>query len=192
MKRVNAMPAATIIAITIVNAHAGADIVVQTFENDKQGWKSAVGEYTTIDFTDLEANQFVGDHYAEHGVDILGFGAHWNGFLNDGHGIWNWYGIEVEFDEPQQWIAVDHPGSLKVHIGFVDGPTHFGEPLNIGGTGNHLGIVTSEPFDKVIFDMPVGFAEEVLIDDLHYGIPAPGALGLLGLTALLGPGRRRR
>jgi hypothetical protein len=57
-----------------------------------------------------------------------------------------------------------------------------------GGVGNFLGLVSSDLFDAAVLIDPQDEAE---IDDLHFGVPAPGAIWLLGLAALR-PARQRR
>ena len=58
-----------------------------------------------------------------------------------------------------------------------------------GGTGFFAGLVSTQPFDAVIISDPTD--SFVSIDDLHFGVPAPPTLALLGLGAL-GAARRRR
>ena len=180
-------------ATLLASAQAPADVVVQTFENDKKGWKENVGDFSTIDFTDLEDQTPVFEQYADQGITFGGgvTAIEWPGFLNDGHGIWAFDLIDIKFDRPEKWwVAIDHPGAVAVTlISDADEEIIYqSEFLNLGGLGNHLGIVSDTEFDRITF----ATTEHMMIDDFHWGIPAPGALGLLAVAGLLGPPRRRR
>ena len=92
------------------------------------------------------------------------------------------------FDTPQAWIGVDFPGDLQIDL-FSKGRLIHTSVFIAGGIGNFGGIVSSKLFDPAFLIDPVDGA--VFIDDVHFGVPAPGALWLLGVAALF-PRRRGR
>jgi hypothetical protein len=175
-------------------ASAPARGEVLEFTDDSE-WQAAVGDFTTIDFTEHPPGTIVTDQYEELGIlftegnDVI---LDSSVFLNDGFGLWGpaFDDVTVEFDAPRHWIAIDFPGAAVIQL-YLDGELFF-ESRIFGGSGEGFfgGLVSSEPFDSAfIFDPTLN---GVAIDDLHFGppIPAPGALALLGL-ALLAPRQRR-
>ncbi len=158
---------------------------------DKEEWIAAVGRFTTIDFTGFPDGTFITDQYADLGIlftdgndnIFLNDGA----FPNDGAGLDGNGDISVAFDTPQAWIGVDFPGFLTIEL-YTEGRLFFTSNLWGGGVGNFLGLISSELFDAAVLIDPL---DQAAIDDLHFGVPAPSALWLLAVAALL-PRRRRR
>ncbi|MCH7721511.1 MAG: hypothetical protein IH988_11100 [Planctomycetes bacterium] len=160
---------------------------------DPLEWQAAVGMFVTVDFTGFPPGTFITDQYADLGIlftdgnDSIHFTP---SFPNDGVGLDGNGNISVVFDTPQAWIGVDYPGFLSIEL-YSEGRLFFASNLYGGGVGNFLGLVSSELFDAaVLVESAPGF--EAAIDDLHFGVPAPGALWLLGLSALRARRRRRR
>jgi hypothetical protein len=170
-----------------------ADIVEY---RDKGEWEAAAGSWSTADFTGFPMGTPIDEQYAYlgvHFVDGYDFVVLGNGFINDGAGLDGNELVDLVFDAPMYWIAVDFPGTLTIDLydlyyegEFFYQSSYFGP----GGLGNFGGLVSTEPFDRaVIWD----FDEQVNLDDLHFGppIPAPSAMALIG-AALLGIRCRRR
>ncbi|MCH8151501.1 MAG: hypothetical protein IH830_03905 [Planctomycetes bacterium] len=159
---------------------------------DKDEWIAAVGDFTTIDFTGFAQGTFITDQYADLGIvftdgnDSINFSP--TAFPNDAWGLDGNGDISVSFDAPQAWIGVDFPGDLQIDL-FSEGRLIHTSVFIAGGIGNFGGLISSELFDAAVLIDPIGVEAE--IDDLHFGVPAPGALWLLGLAALF-PRRRRR
>ncbi|MCH8153145.1 MAG: hypothetical protein IH830_12340 [Planctomycetes bacterium] len=160
---------------------------------DREEWFSLVGPVITLDFTGFAPGTFITDQYADLGVlftdgnDSI-FPSE-PAFPNDGWGLDGNGNISVAFDSPQAWIGLDFPGFLSIEL-YSEGRLFFTSNLSGGaGVGNFLGLISSQLFDAaVVVEGAPGFEAE--IDDLHFGVPAPGALWLLGLSALR-PRRRR-
>ena len=94
--------------------------------------------------------------------------------------------IHLSFSEPQRWIAADYPGFVRFELFLLGQPIYSGN-FPGGGLGFFAGLLSSQPFDEVvILDWVI---DQVTLDDLHFGVPAPGAWALLILGGL---GRRRR
>ena len=106
--------------------------------------------------------------------------------------VWESGGIRIHFDEPQSWIAVHHGGTALFKLynnGELIGTSGF-DP--VGGIDSFLGVWSTIPFDEVFITTQPIFGPHVGIDDLHWGgVPAPGALGLLGIAGLCSRSRRR-
>jgi hypothetical protein len=167
---------------------------------NRQAWENAVGDYTTIDFTGLENGEPLSNQYADLGVLFSSAGSlfAFNSciFVNDcwgmrgegGGGAW------VHFDEPMNWIAADHPGSLSFALYFDDELIIEIGAFGGSGTGHFAGLVSEKPFNKArLFRAPPAL-DFVYIDDLHFGaiaVPAPGALGVLAVALLVHRRRRR-
>ena len=165
--------------------------------HDRDAWIAAAGEFTTIGFTEVPNGTFLSNHYAGLGVvfsdgnDITRCCGHFETWPNDGAGLDGNGNIRLAFSEPQAWIAADFPGRLRIDI-FRDGLLiHSSSQFGHGGVGNFGGLISSEPFDAAVLkDVPANFEAE--IDDLHFGVPAPGVLWVLAIAAISrGHGRRR-
>ncbi|MCH8150741.1 MAG: hypothetical protein IH830_00025 [Planctomycetes bacterium] len=162
---------------------------------DKAEWISAVGRFTTIDFTGFPDGTFITDQYADLGIlftdgnDNIFLSD--NAFPNDGAGLFGggFTPIAVSFDTPQAWIAVDFPGAVQFEL-FREGELIYTSSLfGGGGVGFFAGLVSSELFDAAVILDPDD--QSVFIDDLHFGVPAPGAIALLALASLFSTRRRR-
>ena len=95
----------------------------------------------------------------------------------------------VEFTDLQAWIGVDFPGSLRIELFSNDQLIYTSSEFLHAGVGFFAGLRSDQLVGAArIFD-PLG---GVAIDDLHFGVPAPGPLALFGLSALLHRGGRRR
>ena len=168
------------------SAHAG----VQEF-TDKDEWIDAVGEFTTIGFTGFEIGTFITDQYADLGIlftdgsDSVQFSP--TGFPNDEWGLDGNGDIAVAFDTPQLWIGADFPGILRIEL-YRDGRLFYVSKDYGVGIGQFVGLLSTKPFDAALLIDAAGEAE---IDDLHFGVPAPGTLPLLALGALWTRRRRR-
>jgi hypothetical protein len=169
---------------------------VTEYENGA-AWYAAVGEVTTIDFTDQPAGSIITDQYASLGVhftdgnDIAFAGP--SIFPNDAMGLRGHIvqpsGIHVTFNTPKRWLAVEFPGLVDIQL-FRNGEMfHESVNLGVGGIGNFAGLVSTIGFDEAYLSDSDGF---VFIDDLHFGVPGPGALPLLALAGAIGMKRRRR
>jgi MprA protease rhombosortase-interaction domain-containing protein len=180
--------------IAIVAGLAGPVQAEVTAYEDRDEWEAVVGDFTTIDFTGFPDFTIITDQYADLGI-LFTDGSDWirlYGDYPDGAGLEGGLGddIEISFDAPMHWIAVDFVGFAQFEL-FRDG-----ELIYTSYVFNHIpstfaGLFSTEPFDAVVLDDPTaGF---ITIDNLHFGppIPAPGAGALLfiGLTAF---GHRRR
>ena len=173
-----------------------ADVVKYT---SKAEWQSLAASFATITFTEIPfpPTAFITTQYADLGVTFTdGNDSLHNStsLINDGfglHGNLPGNSITMQFAQPISAFAIDHPGTegFKLYLGseFV-----FDTGLMGGsGTGKFSGVISTQPFDKVVVQDPVGLA--TLIDDLHFGppIPAPGALAFLAIAAL-NPRKRQR
>jgi hypothetical protein len=150
---------------------------------DRAEWEAAVGKLTTIDFTGFDEGTFITDQYADLGIifsdgndSIYASSA----FVNDGWGLDGNGDIVLAFDQPQAWIGFDYPGFLEVEL-YSDGELFFESDSFGGGVGNFLGLLSTEPFDAAVL---IDFIGEAAIDDLHFGVPAPGSICLLSLAAI--------
>ena len=165
--------------------------VVEFFE--KSAWVEAVGSFETIPFTGFPDGTFITDQYADLGIlftdgnDSIAFAG---SFINDGVGLDGNGDISVAFDTPQAWIGVDFPGLLSIEL-FSGGRLFYTSSIaGGGGTGFFFGLISSDLFNAAVVAEPAP-GLEAEIDDLHFGVPAPGAIWLLALAGLL-PRRRRR
>ncbi len=180
--------------VSCVAAHAPASVVEYT---DFGAWSTAVGAFTTLDFTDLSHSEPVDQQYAALGVTFGETAVGWHNeqtFPLDGHGIRNYpigasLPIEITFAAPMTEVGVDggigglyglllYSGEELVHIGFAN----LGAPF--------LGVSSTQPFDRV---RVIGELGPTRVDNLYFGqpIPAPGAAVLLLSLAWRGSRRRR-
>jgi len=160
---------------------------------DRAEWETAVGVLTTIDFSGWPEFTVITDQYQDLGVlfsdgnDTILFS---NAFQNDGVGLGGTVDdIELSFDAPQLWIAVDFPGLVQFEL------FHNGELIYVSTPiddvpGNFAGLLSTEPFDVALISDPSDDA--VFIDDLHFGVPAPPTLAVLAFGAVVTCRRRRR
>jgi hypothetical protein len=185
--RIVAACVATVVMVWVgVSVHA--EVIVF---GDRAEWEAAVGPVTTLDFTGFPDGTFITDQYSELGAtftdgdDSIRFNPT---FKNDSWGLDGNGDISVTFDTPQLWVAVDFPGYIAFRL-FFQGEMIHQSVHGSGGNGWFIGLVSDEPFDALVLIDPLA-GGEAAIDDLHYGVPAPATLVLLGLAALA-PRRRR-
>jgi hypothetical protein len=178
------------VALILVLLSAPARAGVQEF-TDKDEWIDAVGEFTTIDFTGFPEGTFITDQYADLGVLFTDGNdtIQESGVFMDGHGLRGSGIITLAFDLPQAYIGVDYPGAMKIEL-FNEGRLIYtSSDFGGGGMGHFAGLLSTSLFDgAVLSDWVDG---TVFIDDLHFGVPAPGSLALLALGALCTRRRRR-
>ena len=167
-----------------------ADVLV--FEEPAPWW-SAVGSTQTITFTELPWGTVVTDQYqSTHGIGftdgmdlVVGCTV---GCLDES--LLNGVGdIEVEFDLPRSWIAVDYQGLMTLEL-YADDEMIFTSGFQFWHSdyGLFAGVVSSMPFDQVrLFDFVDGSA---YIDKLHFGGPdcTAGGTGGVADTAVTCPG----
>jgi len=171
--------------ILIVSA-ASAEFVEFT---EKDEWIDAVGDFTTIDFTGFEDNTPIVDQYADLGVTFPGFdvisGETFFLFPNDGWGLQGFDEINVELDQPINYIAMESPGKFAFELYVNDELIHTTQEFGFGSTGPAIfgGLKSDRPFDRLRIIDPNDPA--VSLDDLFFGPPIP-APGVLGLFALMG------
>ncbi len=180
---------AALTCASVLPAHAGV-----TEFTDRAEWEAAVGAFSTIDFTQFPQGTIITDQYQDLGVlftdgnDSIFFS---NAFQNDGVGLTGraFDDIELSFDAPQLWIAVNYPGIVQFEL------FHNGEPVYTSTVfsdilGNFAGLLSTQPFDVALISDPSDDA--VFIDDLHFGVPAPPTLAVLAFGAVVTCRRRRR
>jgi hypothetical protein len=158
---------------------------------DRDEWFAAVGEFTTIDFTGFPDGTLITEQFASSGVhftDSNDTSLVWDSFLNDGFGLEGNPSMRILFDTPQANIAVDFLWHVELNL-FSQGILLHSSLFLGGGLGHFGGVISDELFDEVLITDP-GFGG-AFIDDLHFGVPAPGALALLGLSTFA-PQRRRQ
>ncbi len=163
---------------------------------DKEEWIAAVGRFTTIDFTGFPDGTFITDQYADLGILFTGGGENIflndNAFPNDGAGLNSGFftDIVMEFDTPQLWIGSDFAGTVQFELFSAGELIYTSTVFGGGGVGFFAGLVSSKPFDRAIILDPKGGSAN--IDDLFFGVPAPGTLALLALGGLFSNRRRRQ
>jgi hypothetical protein len=179
-------------ATLIASGAASADVA--QFQNDKEGWVDAVGEFTTIDFTGFPEFTWITDQYAHlgaHFVDGADQIQHYEeGYPEDGWGIDGNAEVRITFDEHIHAIAVDFPGTLTFQL-YDDGVLIFTSDW-FGGTnpGHFGGVISDDGFDEVRITDPIG--GNVNIDDIHFGPPIPAPGSIVGVAALALLARRRQ
>jgi len=189
-------PHVLFISGTVLVIGAGSARAVVTEFTDSESWQVAVGQFTTITFAEFPEGGAVTNQYASLGINFPDGNDFFDSFNNnylDGFGLSSQppFGpIHFVFDTPQLWIAADFIGGITINL-FSEGDLIYSSVnFQVSGTGNFGGLVSTRSFDEVTI------ADErdanVFIDDLHFGVPAPGALGLFALAGLGSLGRRRR
>lgn len=158
-------------------------------------WQAMTREtYTTIDFTGFRSMTVITTQYLDAGVvftspmSIVDTGA---SYTLDGHGLINFSAfIAAEFDTPQHWVGIHHYSGARAYL-YYQGTLIYESLGTTGPPGSFAGFVSTQPFDKVVFEN--SGVHLMAIDNLYFGhsIPAPGALAVFTL-ALFAPRRRRR
>ncbi len=179
---------AALTCASVLPAHAGV-----TEFTDMAEWEAAVGVFTTIDFTGWPEFTIITDQYQDLGVlfsdgnDTILFS---NAFQNDGVGLGGTVDdIELSFDAPQLWIAVNYPGNIQLELFRNNKLIHVSSVFS-DILGDFAGLLSTEPFDVALISDPSDDA--VFIDDLHFGVPAPPTLAVLAFGAVVTCRRRRR
>ena len=175
-------------AIAAFAASAAAAEVTQY--EDKSAWEADVGDYTTIDFTGFDWGTIITDQYADLGVlftdgdDKIVHGDPIDNWALDGKDS-----VTIRFDHPQLWFGVDYPGAMQ--ISFYRNNEWVYTSSQFGGTGGpyFAGVVLSETFNEVILED--WFIAPVFLDNVYFGVPAPGAWCLMAIAGLAGRRRRR-
>jgi MYXO-CTERM domain-containing protein len=180
-------------AVTITGACSSAAAEVIEFE-DRDEWEAVVGAFTTIDFTGFPEWTIITDQYADLGILFTDGNdriRHFPDFV-DGAGLGggSFDDIEVSFDIPQYWIAIDFVGLAQFEL-FRDGELIYTSYVFDDNPSTFAGLFSTEPFDAAIIEDPSDAT--VAVDNLHFGppIPAPGALSLLALGFIESTRRRR-
>ncbi len=154
-----------------LSARAGG--VVEFFQ-DRDGWMSAGGAFTSVDFTGLDEFTILSDQYEnlgllfpDHNDSIVrrssysdGYGVYGGGFGEDG--------ITTVFSQPKFWIAVDYPGRIVFRLFRKGELVYESSNHHSGGEIAFFGLVSDEPFDTAfIFDPTF----DTFIDNLFFGPP---------------------
>jgi hypothetical protein len=162
---------------------------------DRDAWFAAVGQVTTIGFTEFPAGTQLTNQYDELGVlftdglDIVLRDDYYFHFPNDGAGMNSVGSTTLAFATPQYSIAADFPGFIQFTLFSSGVAIYTSSPFGLLPVGNFAGLVSSQPFDAALISDP--FGDNAFADDLHFGVPAPGALWLLAATAFCSAGRNR-
>ncbi len=182
------------VPMLIITTASYADVIEL---EDKFAWESAVGDFTTIDFTGFPEYTVITDQYSDQGVmftdgdDYIYINEFL--FLNDTYGLSGSIDdgpISVEFDHPQYWIAVDYPGVIAFDL-YKDNVLFYSSIWFSGHIGDFAGLISTDSFDKVVIHDPLN--ESVSIDDLYFGgyVPGAGSGVLLLFSSVLWKKRRR-
>jgi hypothetical protein len=183
-----------VVFVLIGTARTGL-AAVQQFTNKAQ-WISAAGSFTTLTFTGFPLNTNITTQYSSlgatftDGVDLVQFAP--DLYLNDGWGLNGAFdSTTIVFSTPMRTIAAEFPGIVQFRLYNQNQLIFISMGFGTSGVGHFGGLVSDQPFDKIIVSDPTG---GLFVDDLHFGpgIPAPSALALFGLAALRGRSRRRR
>jgi len=177
---------------------AHADVIYYS-QGMRDAWfadAGSIGSVETISFTEHPEGPLAMQYEPSHGLTfttsgVLTINESALAFPNDGWGMVSNFGVvELLFDRPMTAIAADFPGGFNIEL-FDD--RGLIESTNFGGSGfgNFNGLISTIPFNRVrLFDHDGTFS----IDDLHFVaqvIPAPGAVAVFLLGAVLGRRRRR-
>ena len=163
---------------------------VTTF-TDLAAYNSAVGEHDVITFSEdvVSAADILGDQYTPVGASFLdGTDQVLSNtlFVADQLGAAGWGDFTLGFSALQAHLGVEFPGELRIEL--YSGEVSPGNLIwsgDFGGpdtTGNFAGVIPEDAFDYVVLSDPGD--SYAFIDNLHYVVPEPGALALLGLGAL--------
>jgi hypothetical protein len=188
-------PLALALPATLLACAASAQAGFTTYTNF-DAWKSATGNsYTTLDFVFpqpvLLTTQYLslGVSFPDQEEVAAPLPA---SFPFDGWGIWGAgfadSDIHLKFATPQKWIAAHYPGYVSYQL-ISNGTVIYTSPFHgTAGASDFHGVVSSVTFDEVRLINPLS---ELYVDNIYFGIPAPGTLALLG-AGLIGGRRRRR
>lgn len=149
-------------------------------------WEQVVGEWTSVGFAEYPSGTIVTTQYQDLGVTFTGSSdvvTHGPFYLQDGGGIYGGFDdlIIMEFSTPQYYFAVDFPGGIQISLFSQDSLLFSGTPYDLSGAGLFAGVVSTKPFDRVVLDEP---DVDIFIDDIRFGVPAPGVLMPLAIAIL--------
>ncbi len=179
--------AIVVIAAMTSSARAG----ITRYENtDRDAWFDDVGGASaviTIGFSDFADNTFITDQYQHLGVTFTDGNDITAGFApsswpQDGWGLDGNGDIDLMFDAPRTFIAVDFPGFIRFELfleGELVGDALFGES---GRHDNFAGVTSTIAFDSAVLSNFAG--PQANIDDLHF-TRIPGPSGLIVLSGVL-------
>jgi MYXO-CTERM domain-containing protein len=175
-------------AITALAASAaGAEV---TEYEDKADWMAAAQNFTTIDFVGVGHGTLITDQYEDLGVvftDGDDYGLSNVNFMDE-WGVSGDGDINLTFDSPQYHIGLDYGGGLSIEL--YQGFDLLYVSSDFGGAGPFFaGLISSQPFDRVLLRDWVD--SRAIVDNLHFGVPAPGAWYLMVLAGLARRRRRR-
>ena len=188
------MPASIQVALSMTLATSATQASFGSFQwyFSKPSWESAAGPHSFIDFVQ-PAPMFITNQYEALGVlfpegdDNVGpssTGSTTDGWvLVGGGGPGTGSTITIKFIQPVYSAAFDLPGGFDFKV-FSGGQ----QVYQSIGLSPFSGIVSTEAFDTIVC------SGGVTIDNLYFGppIPAPGAVSVMAVAALVGRGRRRR
>ena len=179
-------------AMAVNAAHADVIEIV----GDQAAWESALSSQETILFTEVPGG-FLSDQYEKLGV-LFTDGDDFISACNSCRdstaldGGFNFIDINLAFDRPRTAVAIDFPGFAQFQL-LSGGKSIYTSSFQIADPGQTLffGLLSDRPFDAFRIFYPTGSG--AFIDNVYFGdvIPAPGAMALFGLAALLARRRRR-
>jgi len=189
----------SIVFVLIIATVIKGDVI--EYDEDFEGWTSAIGEFTFVGFTGFEDGEILTDQLSNLGIeftdgdDIItqndGFVDDW-GLRDFDSGLPEPDNIIIAFDEPVYAIGVDFQTSIQFELFYRGESTYVSNDFLVFGQGTEFtGLVSDEPFDELRIWDPSG---GTYIDNFYFGppIPAPGALTLFAVAALSARLRRRR
>ncbi len=95
--------------------------------------------------------------------------------------------VHPKFLTPQKWIGAHYPGNLLYQLLSGGDVIYTSLPYSAPGLGEFYGVVSDQMFDEVKIINDSGLLS---IDNIYFGVPAPGAVSVFGLWFV--GGRRRR
>ena len=140
-----------VLAATVAWAVAPSLHAEVTEYEDKSAREASVGDYTTIDFTGFEWGTIITDQYADLGVFFTdGDDKIVHGDPIDDRALDGKDSVNMRFDQPQMWFAVDYPGAMQ--MSFYRGNEWVYTSSQFGGTGGpyFAAVVITEAFDQVV------------------------------------------
>jgi hypothetical protein len=109
------------VALTTLALRAGGE-VIEFGDGQKEEWEAAVGEFTTIPFTEFPDNTIITDQYSHLGIHFVNGGVIveplWEAFPEDGAGFKGppVSPVILAFDEPMTHIAIDFPEQVEFQL----------------------------------------------------------------------------
>jgi len=184
--------AAAVVSTAIVSTASGAFV----YKDDFTEWKSLVPTFTTLGFVGLTPGTFLNDQYLDLGVDFTDGSLIQTGpviYPQDGIGVFGGCIIDMLLSTPAYAIATHHPGTMRYFLYSGDSLLYVSPLDGDSGYNNFRGIVSSLPFDRVMFlgdTLGPPQCDDIAVDNIYFAsVPAPGAAALL--AAALWRSRRR-